>query len=283
MSPDLYAVLALASRYLFSLLGVLAALFAFLWIHVNRAERRQALREVPDAGTIGELIVISGNRDLPEGQVIPVPWEGVLGSVRACDIWIPDRDVRRNHLYFSYVPGSGLRIQPLSGCEAEINSAPLNCHSNPSRNPMKHGSFLKVGSAVLRLRVFPSLEPEATFFDSASAASFTPASAAPDFIPQQMPAPAFIPQQEPSAPIFPPNPAPVVTAPLPVYLPAPEDASRVIGTAENSEPRFVETTVSPFPPAESVPENPESCADGGAVSPPRRTRRSDRWEADWSE
>ena len=78
MSSELYEVLSLAARYLFALLGVLIVLRSFFWLLSERAERRRTVRRMPWSGTVGELVVVSGSRDLPEGTVIPVPWEGIL-------------------------------------------------------------------------------------------------------------------------------------------------------------------------------------------------------------
>ena len=94
MSSDLYEVLSLAARYLFALLGVLIVLRSFIWLMHDRAERRLRLRNLPDAGMIGELTVLAGSADLSPGTVIPVPWEGVMGSVRSCDLYIPCEGIR---------------------------------------------------------------------------------------------------------------------------------------------------------------------------------------------
>ena len=159
MSSSLFEVLSLAARYLFSLMGVIIVLRSFAWLLAERSERHRVLRTLPDAGTIGELVVLEGSEELPAGLSIPVPWEGVLGSVRSCDIVVPCPGVRKRHLTFSWETGTGLTILPCSGCEAQVDGVTLNVRTREKdARPMVHGSFLKVGSALLRLRVFAGLD-----------------------------------------------------------------------------------------------------------------------------
>jgi len=168
VSAELYEVLSLAARYLFAFLGVVIVLRSYLWLIADRAEKHRRLRRLPDAGNIGELVVCAGGEELPEGSCLPVPWEGVLGSVRSCDVVVPCEGVRKRHLRFSYEIGAGLRIYPESGCEAMVDSTALDCRSGDRAAPMVHGSFLRVGSALLRLRVFAGLDSAAGFGDDAA-------------------------------------------------------------------------------------------------------------------
>ena len=163
MSTELYEVLSLLSRYVFTLLGCLIVLRAFFWLISDRAEQRALLRSLPYAGNIGEFVVVAGSKDLPEGLSVPVPWEGILGSVRSADVFVPCPGVRRSHLSFSFVPGHGLIVHPMIGCGVQINTIPLNHRSHAEAVPLLHGSFLQVGQAVLRLRVYSALDPNAGF------------------------------------------------------------------------------------------------------------------------
>ncbi len=169
MSAELFEVLSLAARYLFALLGVLIVLRAFLWLLSDGATARSGRRRSRDSGCIGEMVVLSGSPALPEGTIIPVPWEGSLGSVRSCDVVVPCQGVRRRHLWFSWEDGSGLKIQPLSGCEVSVDQLPVDCRSWRKSSPMVHGSFLQIGSALLRLRVFAGLDSAAGFPEDAAA------------------------------------------------------------------------------------------------------------------
>lgn len=244
MSADLYEVLSLAARYFFTLLGVLIVLRAYAWLFSDRKEKHRRLRELPDAGMVGELIVLSGS-DLPEGAGIPLPREGVLGSVRSCDLYLPADGVRRKHLSFSFQPGLGLLVRPFRGCEVFVNDVRVPCGGRDREAPLAHGSFLRVGSALLRLRLFAGMDPVAGFD------SVNPFSA-----PQASPGPA-----SPMIPPFPVSPSqeapfnaeyPPVQPPVPVEN-IPADSPAAISSADRSE----------------------------AQAPP--SRRADRWEADWSE
>ncbi len=306
MSQELYEVLSLAARYLFALLGVLIVLRAFLWQLSSRAEERGTRRRIRDSGCIGELVVITGNSSLPEGTVIPVPWEGSLGSIRSCDVPVPCRGIRRRHLWFSWEDGSGLRIQPLSGCEAMVDGVPLDCRSWKKASPMVHGSFLQVGSALLRLRVFAALDSSAGFPEDESV--FTPNAASPAFVPAaavQSAAPyPDVPQQVPLAEIpysadpglqqVPGADIPYSATPGMPFTPAgissgfPGGMPPAVPPASfPSVPAADETACAPsFPAAEETAEDPGSSDASSALNPVHR-RRSERynspWEEDWSE
>ena len=216
---------------------------------------------------IGEMVVLAGSSELPEGMAVPVPWEGVLGSVRSCDMVIPCPGIRKRHLRFSYESGFGLKIIPLSGCEAMVNGVLLDCRSGEKAAPMTHGSFLQIGSAVLRLRVFAGLDSTAGFGDD----SFVTSSSTPAISEGAVPPPPGFPPTESRAFSAPGFPAPEISAfpPVPesmVSFPAPSEA--------DVNPAFLQVR-----PDSAAPENETA---GDSVQPSRR-RRSDRWEADWSE
>ena len=254
MSAELYEVLSLAARYLFALLGVVIVLRSYLWLLADRAEKHRRLRRLPDAGCIGEMVVCVGSPDLPEGTSLPVPWEGELGAVRSCDIVVPCEGVRKRHLRFSYENGVGLRILPESGCEAVVDQVTLNCRSGEKGVPMAHGSFLQVGQALLRLRIFAGLDSSGGF----DAPAGTEAAVSPGI-------PEGPPPQEP----FPPESARQNMAPrdgqwtgeLPLNgaFP-PEGTGTVPGMTGQPAPE----------------ENPAAPAGS-------RKRRGARWEEDWSE
>ncbi|MBR4457750.1 MAG: FHA domain-containing protein [Clostridia bacterium] len=158
MSAEVYEVLALALRYWFAALGVLIVWRAFAWLRRDRAAKHRMLRTLPDAGMIGELVVEAGSRDLQEGMVLAVPWEGVLGSVRTCDLCVPVGGVAREHLRFSFDEKTGLRIIPCYRQMCGVNGKAVTWRS-VRRHPeaLTHGSVLTVGDAQLRLRVFLGL------------------------------------------------------------------------------------------------------------------------------
>lgn len=157
MSDELYEVLALAMRYWFILLGVLIVLRAFAWQWHEHRVRHQRLKELPDAGMIGELVVLHGSEELPEGAVIDLPYEGVLGFVRTCDVVVPCNRIAAEHLDFSFQPGVGLLVYPRYRCACRVDGRKVTSRSKPRRHPLVQGSILRVGEAELQVSLFDSL------------------------------------------------------------------------------------------------------------------------------
>lgn len=157
LDAKVYEVLSLAMRYFFVFFGVMIVWRAFSWLGKDRKLKHKRLRQLPDAGTIGILIVEEGSKHLKPGETIPVPHEGVLGYLRTCDVVVPVDDVATMHLDFTFVDGKGLFIYPRRGCEAMVDGIPLTSRRDSSRYPMQHGSVLQVGQAVLQLGVFAGL------------------------------------------------------------------------------------------------------------------------------
>lgn len=273
MSEELYTVVALLARYLFAILGFLIVLRFFLWMLADRMEKRSRSRSLPDAGYIGEFVVISGGKELPEGGSVSVPWEGILGSVRSSDLCVPCDGVRSSHLFFSFMPGRGLLIHPLSGREAQINGVPVNCHTPPENFPLTHGSFLQVGSALLRLRVFTALDPKAGF--DAVQLDLSPRIQTPEGAPMLQ---GSVLSEQPSLPPmtesrnqlpanYPPDINPSFSPGMSGQLSVPPPPSGQLSSSESVIPE-------PSVPSESIRETSRTAG---------RRRRSDRWEADWSE
>ena len=160
MPDEIYEIISLAARYWFALLGLLIVWRSFSWLRKDRRAKHRRLRQLPDAGMIGELVVLHGSDELPEGTAIPVPREGVLGFIRTCDVVVPVQGVARQHIDFTFQDGRGLLLFPLRGCDCVMDETPLDHRSKTKKYPMHHGSRLTVGEAVLRLRLFAGLETE---------------------------------------------------------------------------------------------------------------------------
>ncbi len=298
MSADLYEVLSLAARYLFTLLGVLIVLRAFVWLLTDRAEKKRRIRSLPDTGMVGELVLLSGADDLGTGSAISVPWEGVLGSVRSCDIFLPAQGVKRRHLSFSFLPGQGLMVHPFSGCDAYVNDMCLTCRDREDAAPMVHGSFLRVGSALLRLRLFAGMDVNAGF-DNAMPQNAAAGAAAvnPEWMPDSgnvpIPLSAAIPERNPdmgngsvdssglnqdmypdSGPLWNSLPDHADPEQADSYSGLPNDPSGHPESALFNRPenRYGDPS-----------DSSGSWEANASMKPSRRTRRSDRWEADWSE
>lgn len=244
---NIYPVLMEVSRYLFAVLGVVALLAVLAWIASENRSRRERLRSLPAAGTIGELVVLSGGRELPPQTWFPVPREGVLGAFRSCDLVVPSPGVRARHLDFVWRDGVGLLIRPRSGCEVLVNDSLLDCHSDSAACPLNHGGLLRIGETILRLQVFKALDH--TVADTVMNVADSPISA--PAYQQAVPSSASVPD--------------FVAAPIPIQpMPGP-DMPVPVDSAFVSQP-----VVSPSAGSQS------DTAD-------RSPRRADRWKEDWGE
>ena len=253
MSQETYNALFLVSHWLFVFFALMLLFFAFAWHHADRKERKDRFKNLPSAGTIGELLVLSGSDELPPDTWFPVPREGILGSLRSCDLVVPCSGVRSQHLDFSWQDGTGLLIRPRVGCEVLVDGVPVSRRGAYADTPLLHGSVLQIGSAVLRLQLFSALShtnrpftPQAPAPGSGSAQWLPPVQ--PPQMPVQDPAPSVPAWQVPPVQNDPPDPLP----------PYPEVDDRSL-------------------PAQLQPDSPQQ------PQPDRRRKRIDRWKEDWSE
>ena len=179
MGSDVYEVISLAARYWFTFLGVLIVWRSFRWLRKDRKAKHRRLKQLPDAGMVGELVVLDGSNELPPGTALPLPREGTLGCLRTCDVTLPAPGVAPCHLDFSFQDGKGLLIYPRVRCTAQVDGSELTARSRSRDYPMHHGSRLIVGDAVLRLRLFVGLETEQHAAVTQEEPAETPVSEAP--------------------------------------------------------------------------------------------------------
>lgn len=158
MAPLDFEILSKLMRYVFVLLGTMIVWRTFSWLRKDRRNTHRRIKALPDAGTIGILTVLKGSSELPEGSTLAVPYEGVLGFVRTCDVVVPVDDVISQHLDFTFRNGKGLYIYPRRGCPVSVNGVTLDSRADSRRYPMQHGSVLCIGEAVLQLGVFAGLD-----------------------------------------------------------------------------------------------------------------------------
>ena len=156
MPAQAYEIVALGARYWFAFLGVIIVWRSFMWLRKDAKQRRKRLRKLPDAGLVGELVVLAGSDTLPPGTVIPLPREGTLGSLRSCDVSIPCPGVLSRHGDFRFENGVGLIITPAPNSRVFVDGQ----EPEPDQREwiMHHGSRLTIGDALLRMRLFMGLE-----------------------------------------------------------------------------------------------------------------------------
>ena len=158
MPQDIYSIIALACRYWFAFLGVLIVWRSFAWLRKDRRLNHKRLKTLPDAGMIGELVVLQGSDELPEESFLPVPREGVMGFLRTCDVAVPVSGVGRQHLDFVFAEGQGLVVTPRHGHVCMVDGEMIANRRDARAFPMRHGSLLSVGDAILKLRLFAGLD-----------------------------------------------------------------------------------------------------------------------------
>lgn len=158
MPADVYEVVAQAARYWFLLLMAIIVLRSYRWFSRDRKQRKKRLRLLPDAGYVGEMVVLRGSAELPEGSVLPLPREGVLGNLRQNDLYVPVEGVHKRHLWFCFEEDDGLRIEPFFGMHATVDGVELVGRRGHAF--LHHGSRLSVGECEMRMRLFAGFEGE---------------------------------------------------------------------------------------------------------------------------
>ena len=147
---------ASAARYWFLFLGVLIVLRCFVWLRRDGRAQKKRMRRLPDAGNVGEFVVLAGSAQLPAGTVLPLPREGVLGSLRLCDVVVPVAGVAGKHVSFSFQNGKGMFVEPFFRGAIDVDGE--EARRRGQTLSLRHGSFLRVGEAVLRMRLFVGVD-----------------------------------------------------------------------------------------------------------------------------
>ena len=152
MPSQIYEVVA---QDWFLFLMVLIAWRSWRWYRRDKRQMKKRLRLLPDAGYVGEMVVMNDGGPLKRGAVFPVPWEGTLGALRTNDICLPLPGIARKHLWFRFDEGVGLRVEPFGKNQTDVDGTGAT-----RRQPlyMAHGSYLLVGDVELRLRLFAGFE-----------------------------------------------------------------------------------------------------------------------------
>ena len=258
-SESILRILFAVFQYLLPFLAVVTVILIFFYLLSENRIRREKAAGLPGFGTIGELVVLSGSRNLDTNTWFPVPREGVLGAVRSCDLVIPCSGVHAKHFDFSWEDGTGLLIYPRTGCEVLVNGYTVNCRTAAADYPMTHGSVLQVGSATLRLHLFAALDNTGTRIDGPVRNQTAP--------PPIVPPPGSFP---PDLQQFPPLPG-SFSPDTSVYFPQPLQQQSVSFFSETPELSQQDTqSVS----GESFTSDSEEHS---------RPRRSDRWKEDLGE
>ena len=160
MPEEIYELIAQGARYWFLFLMVLIVWRSWRWYRKDRRQARKRMKLLPDAGFIGEMIVIQGSDHLQRGTALPVPREGTLGYSRTNDLCIPVAGVAKRHLWFRFDDGQGLMVEPLGKNAVNVDGEDFKSRREPLY--MMHGSRLYLGECQLRLRLFAGFESRPT-------------------------------------------------------------------------------------------------------------------------
>ena len=156
MPDNVYEVVAQGARYWFLFWMVLIAWRSWRWYRKDRRAAKRRLKLLPDAGFVGEMVVVDGGGVLERGAVLAVPREGTLGSLRTNDLFLPAQGVDKRHAWFRFDDRKGLLVEPFGKNQLTVDGAAFENRREPLY--MAHGSWLIVGGVQMRLRLFAGFE-----------------------------------------------------------------------------------------------------------------------------
>lgn len=156
MPAAIYEIVALAARFWFLFLMVMIVWRSYRWYARERRLRKKRMKYLPDAGYIGELVLIQSGNGRNVGKAVSVPFEGTLGRARSNDLCIPMDGVDMRHLHFRYDEKRGLALRPMHGNVFSVDDQ--DADRAGVELYMLHGSRLYLGDCVLRLRMFAGYE-----------------------------------------------------------------------------------------------------------------------------
>lgn len=147
MGETAYELLSLGLRYWFILLIFLTLLRAFWLMRRDRREYRQTLRQLPDAGLVGEVV------DLRSGHSQPLPREGLIGSGRSSDIRVSG--LHRREMEFMFRSGLGVKLIPIHSKHHALLDGEVLSKADTFA---LHGTVLDIRGTPLRFRLFAGLD-----------------------------------------------------------------------------------------------------------------------------
>ena len=149
---EIYELIAQGARYWFLFLMALIVWRSYRWYRKDKRSWRKRLKELPDAGLVGEFVVEEGAGVLENGTLFSVPREGTLGRGSTGDICLKDPAMKKNLLWFRYENGKGLLVQAFGKETFRVDGREIPPKSGEIY--LGHGSLLEVGIFALRLRMF---------------------------------------------------------------------------------------------------------------------------------
>ncbi len=150
MTQAWYQVLSMSFGYLGACIIALIVLLSARKVLSDSALWRRVKKGTPQSGAAGVLRVISaGNRRLPAGTEISVPYEGTMGASHSCDMCIPYRRVHMRSAFFWVEPGQ-LHIVPLHKDGFLVDDVPMGPGDEAV---LRGGTILRVGDLKMALEL----------------------------------------------------------------------------------------------------------------------------------
>ena len=147
----MYDLIAYIARYGFCALMLVILWRAVHWIRYEASVKATQKSMLPDAGFIGEWVVLYGDDKIEDGTILNAPGDGFLGSGRSCDVRIPVKGVKKRAARF-YFRRDGLHLLPVGGAEVVVDGRPVQQEA-----VLRHGAVLSVEGVVLQFRLFAGI------------------------------------------------------------------------------------------------------------------------------
>ena len=145
-------VLSMLFGYASAAIILLIVLLALRKYAADRALWRRVRRDLPQAGAVGQLVVLCGGRRLGAGEEIRVPYEGTMGASHSCDVCISARKVHMRSAFF-WMESDGLHMVALLRDGFLVDDVPVEPGDEAV---LRHGAVLRVGEAKLALTLYSS-------------------------------------------------------------------------------------------------------------------------------
>ncbi len=147
LPASVYELIAMGLRYWLVFLAVVIIWRAIRLMKKDKRMYRKTIRQLPDAGLVGELVA------LDTGKAYPLPREGMIGSGRASDIRL--EGIKRRALEFFFRDGFGIRLIPSHHRHfMRLDNEMIK----PAGDYALHGSVLEIGDKAYRFRLFEGLD-----------------------------------------------------------------------------------------------------------------------------
>lgn len=151
MDKQLYELIAYIARYWFALLMLVIIWRAVHWLRFNANRNALVKSMLPDAGFIGEWVVLRGEGQVHSGTTLSATRDGWIGSGRTCDVRIHAKGIPKRVARF-YLRTDGLHLLPQKMGLIEVDGTQVQQEAI-----MRHGATMTIGDITIQLRLFAGI------------------------------------------------------------------------------------------------------------------------------